>query len=367
VSAAPASGYDLTRWLVGQGAACRRLELLLAADHLPSLILAGLDGTGKRTLALRLAQAANCTAAECRPCGECHQCRMIAAMNHPDIKLLVPIRLPKGRNSEPADVGGLMMERFPDYRLGVTQPDQDPGHQIPIDAVRWIRSEMAKPPVSARRRFVIVLHAHRMNDRSANAFLKTLEEPQSQTTLVLVTSSPASLLATVRSRCRLIRLAEVAEPELVEWLGGRAKAAASDISTAAAVGAGSPGRALRYLENPESCLDPSVLSFFAADAPPDEAATIELARQLEKTPSSLVAGTLLFLFREALRTKLGVPTAYAATNPAVARRAAAADANYLRRAVRHLLDRLGDSRLATNQLLANYTLLVALRPAGSGR
>lgn len=356
-----ASRYDLGRWLVGQDAACRRLELMLAADHLPTLLLVGQQGTGKRTLALRIAQAANCRA-QTRPCGECRTCRTIAAMNHPDVKLIFPLQLPARQQSSPETVAGLLMNRYAEYRLDRVQPARDARHHVLTDAVRWIRTELTKPPAQARRRFVIVLGAEQMNANAANAFLKTLEEPQSQTTIILTTDRAATLLATVRSRCRAVRLADVQAAALARWLTQRAEATSEQVSAAVAVGAGSPGRALRYLEEPETLISDDIAQYFAGQTTGGDTAAIDLARRLEDTPVALAVSTLLFLHRETLRAALGIPSDYAVRNPAVSARASAETPDRLRRAVKYLLERHSDTRISLNRLLSEYTLLVALRP-----
>jgi DNA polymerase III subunit delta' len=74
--------------------------------------------------------------------------------------------------------------------------------------------EAARAPVEGERKVVIVLEAHRLSDESANAILKTLEEPPPDAHFILVTDSPDELLETVRSRCQRVDLAALS-PETV--------------------------------------------------------------------------------------------------------------------------------------------------------
>ncbi|HEX9782625.1 MAG TPA: DNA polymerase III subunit gamma/tau [Opitutaceae bacterium] len=90
------------------------------------------------------------------------------------------------------------------------------------NSMRAFIRQLAQSPLSAPRKVGVVLEAERLNASSANAFLKTLEEPPLDTTIFLLTSQPYSLLPTIRSRCLKFRLpageGQVANPELASWL-----------------------------------------------------------------------------------------------------------------------------------------------------
>ena len=85
---------------------------------------------------------------------------------------------------------------------------------IPIDRVRELQSELERRPVEGRARVAIVDPADRLNEQGQNALLKTLEEPGEATFLLLVTSRPESLLETVRSRCRRLRVLPLSAEEI---------------------------------------------------------------------------------------------------------------------------------------------------------
>jgi DNA polymerase III subunit delta' len=134
----------------------------------PSLIFAGPAGVGKRLVALSTAQALNCTARkDGDACGTCAACSRIARGVHPDVLLV-----------EPGDTG-----------------------TIKIDVVRDIIDRAGYRPFEGRRRVVIIDGADALVPQAQNALLKTLEEPPSLSVFLLVTSTPDTLLATVRSRC----------------------------------------------------------------------------------------------------------------------------------------------------------------------
>lgn len=142
-------------------------------------LFAGPDGIGKRTLALRLAQSLNCAASTAgEPCGECRSCRRIGQGLHADVQI-----------------------------VSVPPADEDRQHkEISVEQIREIERAIALNPFEGRTRVVIIDPADAMSVAAQNAFLKTLEEPSPRVCLALVTSRPAQLLETVRSRCRRLEM-----------------------------------------------------------------------------------------------------------------------------------------------------------------
>lgn len=138
-------------------------------------LFAGPPGLGRRTLALRFAQALNCeTPSEPGlPCGECRNCKQIAAMQHPD--------------------------------LTVVQAEAE-GGTMKVDQIREARRLLTLRPYSANYRVALFLRFHEANDSAANALLKTLEEAPSYAVLILTADNPEQLLPTIVSRCEVLRL-----------------------------------------------------------------------------------------------------------------------------------------------------------------
>jgi len=200
----------------------RRLVGLLARaiDHgslPPSLIFAGSDGVGKRQVALAVAQAVNCLSPVTDPstglrdaCGACAACGKIARGQHADFRLV-----------EPEENGS-----------------------IKIEHVREIVGQTAYRPFEGRSRVVVFDRADLILEDAQNSLLKTLEEPPPRNVFILVTARPTLLLDTVRSRCCQLRFAPLAPGDIASALIARHGYAERDARAAAAMAAGSFGRAL---------------------------------------------------------------------------------------------------------------------------
>ena len=117
--------------------------------------------------------------------------------------------------------------------------------QIAVDDVRGISSFMSLTPAEGGWRVAIVDGAEELNQSSANALLKILEEPPSRAILLLVCAAPGRLLATIRSRCRRLRL-DPLNPETMDTLLASylPDLSADDRGRLVTVAEGSPGRAL---------------------------------------------------------------------------------------------------------------------------
>jgi DNA polymerase-3 subunit delta' len=193
-------------------------------------LFTGPEGIGRRTLAIRLAQALNCPQPSQPgvPCRECRTCQQFANLAHPDLHLV-----------QAEFVGGILK----------------------VDQVRELQHRLSLAPYEARYRIALLLRFEEANDNAANALLKTLEEPPPQVILILTADNPERLLPTISSRCEHLRLRQLSIDSVRAGLETRWGVPTGQAELLAHISGGRPGYALRLYQEPdrlrwrESCLN----------------------------------------------------------------------------------------------------------------
>lgn len=213
------------------------LRQTLQSRHAHALLLHGPQGVGQFDLAVTIAQAWLCEAAESptRPCGVCASCRLVQAHSHPDLLVLLPevLQEPLGWAAPESEDGGV-------ERAGKAK---QPSREIKVEAVR-AAVNFAQTTSARGGAKVVVLHpAERMNSIAANTLLKTLEEPPGTARFLLSCAAPDALLPTIRSRCQSIALALPPFEQASAWLADQGVADA-DVMLAAT--GGQPQEALDW-------------------------------------------------------------------------------------------------------------------------
>jgi DNA polymerase-3 subunit delta' len=183
-------------------------------------LFCGVDGIGRRSLALRFAQALTCPEAKesGEPCLICPSCQRFARMQHPD---LFVVKVPENRK------------------------------EISIEQVRSLQHDLSLAPYEAPYRIGLLLDFQNASAAAQNAMLKTLEEPTSRTILLVTSSRSEDLLPTIASRCEVILLRSASLEEVAESLEDKMGATRGDAEKIARLSSGCYGQALSMIQNPE--------------------------------------------------------------------------------------------------------------------
>jgi DNA polymerase-3 subunit delta' len=172
----------------GQQRPIERISKYIALGRFQgSYLFTGPKGVGKKKTAVTIAKAINCLSYKAEEtidcCDKCPSCLKIENRQHPDIHIT---------------------DTYPE--------------EIKIEDIRQLQKDISLRPYEARKKIFIIDEAHNLNIEASNAFLKTLEEPTTDTIIILVSSKPNLLFKTIISRCQIIKFFALERKELEEIL-----------------------------------------------------------------------------------------------------------------------------------------------------
>ncbi len=201
--------------IFGQERAIGFLKQVISGNKIPhAYLFTGINGVGKKSTALALAQAINCLSpVNNEGCGNCLICRQMESGNFPD-KIFVE---PEGRN-------------------------------IKIEQIRELNRSLNYKPVSGKYRICILDRAEMMTEEAANSFLKTLEEPPPGNIIILKVVDPRDLLPTIVSRCQKVPFRPLPLSVIQEWLVNELHEDSKRALLIAGLSEGSLGKAIEIRE-----------------------------------------------------------------------------------------------------------------------
>ena len=276
-----ADGLLLPPWLAQQRAA-----LLRQRGH--AWLLHGPSGLGQYPLALALALAWLCEApGEQGACGRCSSCHAVEVRTHADLCVLMP-------ETQMLVLGWPLSERA---QADIDDKKRKPSREIRIDAMRDAIEFAQRTSARGRGKVVLIYPAEQMNAVTANALLKTLEEPVGDVRFVLACEAAHQLLPTIRSRCLGHAMVWPQAADALAWLAAQGLKPA-DAAVWLRASGGRPDNALAMARLGRSAETWSGL--------PQAVVRGDLSR-LEGLSPSQVVETLQKISHDAMACQLGAP------------------------------------------------------------
>ncbi len=218
-----AENWQLSK-IIGQNLAVSLLKSAITHNRIvPAYLFAGADGVGKSL-------AAKCFIAEI------FNIQNIA--NCPDILWVEPTYLHQ-------------KQLLSESEIAASRGLRKSPSQIRIEQIREITQFLATSPLIAPYKIVVVENADRMQPTAANALLKTLEEPISGT-IILISSQPQRLLATITSRCQLVPFQRLNNAQMTTVLENVGRSEILNHPNVIQFAGGSPGIAIAYHDQLQS-------------------------------------------------------------------------------------------------------------------
>jgi DNA polymerase-3 subunit delta' len=245
---------------LGNTAVVDNLRAAIAAGRLPhSLVIAGVRGSGKYTLALMLTMAQQCQlpprehsapAADGLPgrelasfCGHCRNCTRILESADLDARVEEAIAAREEMRETDKKDTRVLVQTHPDVLI---VPPDPPQLMIKLGQIRTAIHRAQYLPTEAPAKVFIITASSFMKE-AANSLLKLLEEPPPYVHLILLTENPGELLPTIRSRCAFARLGALLPEEIAELLAARRPEwSRTDRELIGRLSDGAAGRALAF-------------------------------------------------------------------------------------------------------------------------
>jgi len=241
-----------------------------AHTNVHAYLLCGPRGTGKKSVARLCAMAAVCRGEGKKPCGACGPCRRILSGSHPDLHMVVP---EKGKQT------------------------------IGVGVLREVLEIVGVKSFEDAAKTIIFPEAEKMTPAAQNCLLKTLEEPPQDTVFFLITDQPGALLATIVSRCRVLRFHPLSTQDCEKRLMALGLSE-SDARRRARMAEGCVGQALAIDEERLSLLHKLTQDVFSVHRPGDVLAVVNLYKD-DKERQKMVMDLLETAVRDILLAQAG--------------------------------------------------------------
>ncbi|HNQ42897.1 MAG TPA: DNA polymerase III subunit delta' [Candidatus Cloacimonadota bacterium] len=278
------------RKIKGQSQVIRLLNAAIENQRISQAYLFhGGDGVGKFMTALYFGMALNClSSGEYRPCGVCASCHKFLSLEHPDFIYLFPtpnLEL----NAEGEIKKAELQKQYEAYlKCKIETPWSDyyfsGSTEIRKESISMLIKRLELSIREANFRVVIIENADMMNTATANAFLKTLEEPPPNTLIILITERLPMMLPTILSRCQPLYFKPLSQHFIREILDEQFQIDSITAKTSARISGGNLKTAIRVAQDSSNTIRTRAFSFVELAARND---TLEMLNQYSRQKETL--------------------------------------------------------------------------------
>lgn len=210
--------------IVGNAATTKYLADSVAGDNLShAYLFCGPENVGKTKAGIAFARLILCEGETPVTCTTCPSCKLFAGGNHPDFHFL----------------------------------DRD---AVVVEDIRELTSALELRPYRGKAKVALITHAERLTTQALNSFLKTLEEPTTQTIIILTTENKRNLLETIVSRSRLVQFGLASDKQIYELLNGELGVKRAEAEKIVSLVGGRVGYAVTLSEDKDMATDLIVLT-----------------------------------------------------------------------------------------------------------
>jgi DNA polymerase-3 subunit delta' len=236
-----------------------------------ALLFSGMPGLGKSLFAVELSKTLLCRHAQKTnsACGECQSCQLMTAGTYPEYYFLQP---------------------------------ENESKIIRVDQIRSLVEKLTQTPIHGQYKIAIIEPAEAMAPAAANALLKTLEEPNGNAILILISSQAPLLPATIRSRCQTILFQPPSKQDAIIWLKQEDDSQA-DYSLTLQLAEGAPLQAISLLK---SLGNRKKLVMELKNIYEEKTCPVQLSALLQKEFSMEMINCLISVTMDLARLKMGL-------------------------------------------------------------
>lgn len=251
----------------------RLLEMQKQQRFPHALLLSGTEGIGLEQFAQTFAIQILCLNKGLDPdnaCGTCQSCQLFLAGSHPDLLIIEP---------------------------------EEEGKQLKVDQIRELIEYVTLKSFSGNYKIAIIKQADAMNRATANALLKTLEEPPSQSMLFLLSHRPSNLPITIRSRCQKVEFESAFDDRAINWLEQQPIESNLPIELLLRLASGGPLKAISMIEEQQIQHRQALLNDLKSISS-NKSDPVQIASNWQSLGSENVFISLLRLIQDLIRLKL---------------------------------------------------------------